>query len=145
MLSIKDYAQKHNVSYEAVRKQVVRYRTELGEHIIKQGRKQFLDDEAAAFLDEKRRGSPIIVMEQAKDDTIDALTAENEALKAKVMQLQEQIIARDEKVMQLQEQLLLLTAPPPETEPGQQEPETKDPEPEPVPETPARKWWQFWK
>ena len=134
MLSLREYAEKQHVSYEAVRKQVARYREELGEHIIKQGRKQFLDDEAAAFLDEKRRGSPIIVLEKAKDDRIEELEAQNEALKAKVMQLQDQVIDRDAKVMELQEKLLLLTAPEPEEDPEQQPDREQE-----------RKWWQFWK
>ena len=134
MLSLREYAEKQHVSYEAVRKQLARYREELGEHIIKQGRKQFLDEEAEAFLDEKRKGNPIIVMEQAKDEKIEELTAQVEALTTKVLQLQDQIIARDDKVMELQERLLLLSAPQQDAPPEQ-----------PKEDDPPRKWWQFWK
>ena len=54
MISIKDYAKNKGVSYEAVRKQVNRYKDELDGHIHKQNRTQYLDDEAVTFLDSKR-------------------------------------------------------------------------------------------
>ena len=44
MISIRDYAKKNNVSYEAIRKQVKRYENELRGHIIKKSRTQFLDN-----------------------------------------------------------------------------------------------------
>ena len=49
MISLKDYAKKKNVSYEAVRKQVNRYRDELGDHLYKKDRTQYLDEEGEAF------------------------------------------------------------------------------------------------
>lgn len=54
MISLKDYAKNKNVSYEAVRKQVNCYKTELERHIHKVNRTQYLDDEAVPFLDSKR-------------------------------------------------------------------------------------------
>ena len=48
-VSLKDYAEQKRVSYEAVRQQVIRYKKELGNHIIRDGRQQFLDEEAVAF------------------------------------------------------------------------------------------------
>lgn len=144
MLSIKEYAQKQRVSYEAVRKQVNRYREELGDHIIKQGKKQFLDEEAEAFLDEKRRGSPIIVLEKAKDDRIEELEDANEKLKEELLRTQKELniaqkklIERDEDFMELQNKFLLLSMPEPE-EDKEEEPTQLDPEP-------PKKWWQFWK
>ena len=44
MVTLKEYAEKKSISYEAVRKQVSRYREELGDHIKKEGRTQYLDD-----------------------------------------------------------------------------------------------------
>ena len=51
MISIKDYAKQKNVSYEAVRKQLVRYKDELQSHITTKNRMRFLDDYAVNFLD----------------------------------------------------------------------------------------------
>jgi len=112
MITLKEYAKKKNISYEAVRKQVNRYREDLGEHLYKKNRTQYLDEEGEAFLDQKRAANPIILLEHDKDDQIEELKRQNEQMKIKIMQLQEQIISRDEKVMELQEKLLLLTAKP---------------------------------
>ncbi len=173
MITLKEYAEKHGISYEAVRKQVKRYREELGDHLQIKGRTQYLDEAGAAFLDSKRAGSPIIIMEQSKDELIEELKADNAALKDQVLRLQELIIRRDDRLMELQEQLLLLTAradPSQEAAPEAPERPTEEPEaapaeiveepaqpatqpgcepqsrPEKAEEPPAkRKWWQFWK
>jgi len=78
VITLKDYADQKNVSYEAVRKQVARYANELGDHIIKDGRQQFLDEEAVAFLDSKRQKNPVVIYQQDKDDTIEQLRIEKE-------------------------------------------------------------------
>jgi len=84
VISLKDYAKQNNVSYEAVRQQVVRYKNELADHIIKDGRQQFLDDEAVAFLDAKRQKNPVAIIQMDKDETIDALWREKEDLLQKI-------------------------------------------------------------
>ena len=80
VITLRDYAKQNNVSYEAVRKQVVRYADELGSHIIKDGRQQFLDEEAVAFLDAKRQKNPVAIIQQDKDEQIEALRREKENL-----------------------------------------------------------------
>lgn len=80
MISLKDYALQKNVSYEAVRKQVTRYKEDLEGHIIMDGRQQFLDDEAVAFLDAKRQKNPVVIYQASKDEEIAALKAEREQL-----------------------------------------------------------------
>lgn len=80
MISLKDYAKQHNVTYEAVRQQVNRYKEELEGHITKDGRQQFLDDEAVAFLDEKRQKNPVVVIQMDKDEQIAYLERENKSL-----------------------------------------------------------------
>ena len=173
MITLREYAEKHGISYEAVRKQVKRYREELGDHLQTKGRTQYLDEVGVAFLDERRAGNPIIIMEQGKDEQIEALKADNAALKDRILKLQDLLIRRDERLMELQEQLLLLTA---RADPGQEAapeaPERPTEEPEAAPaeivEEPAqpatqpgcepqsspekaeeppvkKKWWQFWK
>lgn len=106
MISLKDYAAKNHVSYEAVRQQVKRYASDLEGHIIKVSRTQYLDDEAVDFLDAKRKVNPVIVQEASKDQEIQALQDENKALLLKVTELQDQLLREREFVKQLQGQLI---------------------------------------
>lgn len=111
MITIKDYAEAKNVSYEAVRKQLKRYQEELKGHIFKENRTQLLDEMAVTFLDEKRQASPIIIMENSKDDEIQRLQEENKKLLLKIADLQEKLLDEKDQVKQLQaEQIQLLTA-----------------------------------
>lgn len=84
MISIREYAKKNNVSYEAIRKQVKRYETELKGHIHKQNRTHFLDDEAVAILDQHRQESPVVILNQDTSDRIRQLEEENRNLLIKV-------------------------------------------------------------
>lgn len=97
-VSIKDYAREAGVSYEAVRKQMKRYSEELEGHIHQQGRTQYLDDEAVAFLDQHRLEKPIVVYEAGYDrqlreleDTIAQLRAENEDLNKRLTKASEKV------------------------------------------------------
>lgn len=108
MVTIQEYAEKHNISYEAVRKQVKRYAQELEEHISKQNRKQYLDEYAEKFLDDKREKSPIIIMEQAKDEELEEAKREIENLKLTLMELQSQLASSQNRVIALQEEKLTL-------------------------------------
>lgn len=129
MISIKDYAKNKGVSYEAVRKQVNRYKDELAGHIHKQNRTQYLDDEAVAFLDSKRSENPIVIMEMSKDDEIQRLSNENKALLIKVAELQEALIKEKDEVKLLQKEKLELL-------------EAKN---EIAIDSEKKPWWQFWK
>lgn len=101
MISIQDYATQKGVSYEAVRKQIDRYKEDLDGHIITQGRKRFLDDEAVSFLDEKRNSNPIVIMEQSKDDEIRQLQAENKELLLKLCMAQERLLHDADRIAEL--------------------------------------------
>lgn len=81
---MKDYAKAAGVTYEAVRQSVKRYSTELEGHIHQEGRTQFLDDEAVKFLDEHRNRNPVVIIQQDKDEQIEQLRQEKEALLVKV-------------------------------------------------------------
>lgn len=87
LISLKDYAKNNNITYEAVRQQVNRYANELGGHIIRDGRQQFLDEEAVAFLDGKRQKNPVVIIQQDKDEMIELLRREKEELLTKVAEL----------------------------------------------------------
>lgn len=96
VITLRDYAKQNNISYEAVRKQVVRYADELGTHIIKDGRQQFLDEEAVAFLDSKRQKNPVAIIQMDKDEQIELLREEKEQLLLK-------IAAQADKIAELSE------------------------------------------
>lgn len=76
MLSFKDYAREYGVTYEAVRQQVKRYQSELEGHIHQQGRTQYLDDVAVAFLSEHRAKPVMAVYDGASDRRIQELEQE---------------------------------------------------------------------
>ena len=103
VISLKGYAKNNNISYEAVRQQVVRYASELEGHIIKDGRQQFLDEEAVTFLDEKRKKNPVIIYQASKDEEIERLEEENKALLIKLAQVQEQLLGAQSQVAQLKD------------------------------------------
>lgn len=99
-ISIKDYAQDSGVSYEAVRRQVKRYSEELKGHVQQQGRTQFLDEVAVAFLNEHRAQNPVVVYDKGHDEKIQELITENENLR-------DELDAYKTKLIQAQSQLLL--------------------------------------
>ena len=98
MLSIKDFAEDQHVSYEAIRKQVSKYSDELQGHIVKKNRTQYLDEWAVEFLTERRRESPVVVMNMEQSEQIEELKAQVEILKTKLLQSQEQIIGLQQEV-----------------------------------------------
>lgn len=96
VISLKDYAAQKNISYEAVRQQVVRYKDELEGHIIRDGRQQFLDEDAVSFLDAKRQKNPVAIIQQNKDEQI-------EALEEQVKQLLVKTAAQADRISELAE------------------------------------------
>ena len=99
MISLKEYAKKNKISYEAVRKQVKVYEEQLSGHIHIQNRMRYLDEEAEAFLDTKREKEIVVLIDDNKD-TSEELIKENNALKEKIIFLQEQYIAKTEQLAQ---------------------------------------------
>lgn len=93
VISIKEYARNCNVSYEAVRQQVVRYAIELEGHVIKDGRQQLLDEEAVAFLDARRAKNPIVIHQADKDAELEELRQERSNLLLKVAEQADKIAA----------------------------------------------------
>lgn len=96
VISLKDYAAQNNISYEAVRQQVVRYKDELAGHVIRDGRQQFLDEDAVAFLDAKRQKNPVAIIQMDKDEQI-------EALEDQVKQLLVKTAAQADRISELAE------------------------------------------
>lgn len=96
VISLKDYAAQKNISYEAVRQQVVRYKDDLGGHVIRDGRQQFLDEEAVAFLDAKRQKNPVSIIQMDKDEQIETLEAQVKELLVKTANQADRIAALSE-------------------------------------------------
>lgn len=109
IISLKDYAKQKNISYEAVRQQIVRYASDLDGHIIKDGRQQFLDNEAVAFLDAKRKKNPVAIYQLEKDDEIERLENENKELLLKLSAVQDQLIKSQEEYRQLSDKAAKVT------------------------------------
>lgn len=107
MLSIKAYAELKNVTYEAVRQSVNRYKEELKDHVFVQGKTRYLDDFAMDFLDQKRSVNPVVIYEVSKDEEIDRLNNEVADLKDKVLKLQELLLDEQQKQLPLQQALQL--------------------------------------
>ena len=82
MITIADYAKSRHISYEAARKQVVRYEAELADHVTRQGRKQYLDEEAVRILDQHREPRPIIIEDK---------NTEREQMADEISQLKKQL------------------------------------------------------
>lgn len=108
IISLKDYAKQKNISYEAVRQQVVRYKKDLEGHLIKDGRQQFLDEEAVAFLDAKRQKNPVAIIQMDKDEQIENLERENKNLLIKIAEQAEELRAADKALAEVN--VLLLSA-----------------------------------
>lgn len=121
MISLKEYAKDKNKSYEAIRKQIVRYKKELEGHIVKVNRTQYLDEEAVAFLDTKRAENPIVIIESGKDEEIQRLEAENKTLLLKIAELQDALLREKDSVKLLQDEKIALL------------------------EAKTKKSWKFWK
>jgi len=98
--TLRDYAGNIGVSYEAVRQQVKRYSKELEGHIYYEGRTQYLDEEAMAFLETKRAKNPVVVYDKGRDEALREAEAE-------IAQLEEQLSKAKDNVIALQNRLLL--------------------------------------
>ncbi len=109
LLTIKEYAKKKNVSYEAVRKQIQKYKDgELKDHIIRKNKTQYLDEFAVDFLDNRRRESPIMLVQMDKDEEIQRLTDENRMLLVKIAELQDALLKEKDEVKVLQQEKIEL-------------------------------------
>lgn len=100
VMSIKDYARARKISYEAARQQVKRYADELAGHISRQNRTQYLDDYAVSLLDDHRQQSPIVIVNQDRDEEIERLRTENKALLQQIATLQDRLLTAQESAIE---------------------------------------------
>lgn len=115
MITIRDYAKSRSISYEAARQQINRYigrnvdGFELSAHITKVERTQYLDDEAVAFLDARRAKNPIIIQNEQRDETVERLRAEVDALQKRLIASQDEYrtLLLDKHAIEMREQALI--------------------------------------
>lgn len=104
MVTLKQYADSQKITYEAVRRQVVRYKEELKGHIVINRRAQYLDQYAVDFLNTKRRESPIILMQQNLDEEVTELREQVEQLKNQLLEAQNQLLQSQTRIIALQDE-----------------------------------------
>lgn len=104
-ISIREYSKERHVSYEAVRRQVVRYEKELKGHTEKTDQKILLDEWAVNFLDKHRMQRNVVQI--ASDDEIQN---ELNRLKEQVAQLQNKLFETEQKLIESHEEQKKLIA-----------------------------------
>ena len=87
-MTSKEYANERRMTMLAVHRQINKYRKELGDHIIPFGYQFGLDDEAVEFLDAHRPPNPHLTGEDLLREEIERLERENESLKEKIRELE---------------------------------------------------------
>lgn len=102
MVSIRDFARDFGISYEAVRKQVKRYEEELRGHIHMQGRTQYLDDVAVAFLSERRAKPMMAIYDETSDRRIQELEQRNADLDQENRKLLKALNDAKDRIIELQ-------------------------------------------
>lgn len=115
MITIRDYAKSRSISYEAARQQINRYLGrsvdgfELSAHISKVDRTQYLDDDAVTFLDARRAKNPVIIQQEARDETIEQLRMEVDSLQKRLLAAKDEYTALllDKHEIEMREQKLL--------------------------------------
>lgn len=100
--TLKVLAKELNCSYEAVRKQVKRYRTELADHIHTEHKTQYLDDYACDFLRSKRQESPVVVSRIEYDEAVELLKEKYTAALEEINQLKDEKHTLEEEKRQLE-------------------------------------------
>lgn len=108
LMTIKQYAESQNVSYEAVRKQIVGYGEELKDHIVRKGRTQYLDEWAVEFLTKRRRENPIILLSQDKDEAIESMKQQIETLRVQLMTAQNELLKSQDERLKAQDRIIEL-------------------------------------
>lgn len=101
-MTFKEYGKRVGITYEAVRQLTVTHAAELEGHIHKQGRARMLDDDAVKILDAARGGSPLVIVQAARDEELNQLREENKVLLLKVASLQDELLQERSKVAELQ-------------------------------------------
>ena len=104
LVTIREFADLQGITYEAVRKQVVRFSEELSGHVVRKNRTQYLDEVAVKFLQERRRESPIILQNMDQGEEISRLMDQVESLRAQLVSAQNKLLESQERIISLQDE-----------------------------------------
>ena len=104
LVTIREFADLQGITYEAVRKQVVRFSEELSGHVVRKNRTQYLDEVAVKFLQERRRESPIILQNTDQGEEISRLMDQVESLRAQLVSAQNKLLESQERIISLQDE-----------------------------------------
>lgn len=104
MKTIRQVAEEQGISYEAVRRQVAKYKKELKGHISTKGQAKYLDEYAVQFIVNRRRESPVVVLQQDTNAELEETKAELDAVKAELETMKNMMIGMQNKVIELQEE-----------------------------------------
>ena len=96
-MTIKEYADTRQVTYEAVRQLVKKLDAELNGHITKHGRTRVLDDDAVKMLDDRRTGTRLAVIKAKATEQADTV----DQLKNEIILLQRQLLTAQDEHKQL--------------------------------------------
>ena len=91
MITISEYAKKHDISYEAARKLVARHEKELEGHISIQNNMKFISEEGEAILTEYRRKAPIVMKDESRREQFELMKDELEQLRLDKIALLEKL------------------------------------------------------
>lgn len=98
MITLSDYAKNQGITYEAARQHYNKYKEDVGEHAVKQGRTTYFDEDAVRILDSHRKRKENITVDSVElQEECNALKRENETLQAEKTQLMEKIIELQDK------------------------------------------------
>lgn len=110
MITIKQYAEARGKSVQAVYKAMKskKNKERLQGHIERIEGKQWLDDIAVQILDESRADSPVIYVEDNREEQIKQYREEVEKYKSLVIELQRQLLEKQEQLSSVKDQARLL-------------------------------------
>lgn len=103
-ITLKEYAQNKGVTYEAIRRQVAKYESELRGHIVIRDRTKYLDEYAQDFLSKRRRLSPVVVKVEDSTEATENLEKTVEALRAQLMGAQNELLSAQKRIIELQDE-----------------------------------------
>lgn len=138
MITIKEYAESHGKSVQAVYKQIKSKENSalLDGHIvvekINNKNVKMLDDVAVQILDDASKQSIQVVLQNDDKETIERLEEENKKLLLKIASLQEELINTQKELSQEKDNVKLLQTEKIELLEKKEEPQQK------------KSWWKFW-
>lgn len=91
MIRLKELAEMRKTSYEAVRKQFVKYEKDLKGHFEKKGKLILLDEHAVKFLNEKRENNAPVIYQINQTEQLEALKIALSEANGKIDLLEKQI------------------------------------------------------